>query len=555
MTSTFARRSHYFESNGYYGHNRRMGKSSRCRPSSHTAEHSAYSEVHQSDLDAAVTRIQSEYQMFAPVGKNHTLVHMPAPCQPRIEHRRCHQTNHPLPPNCDPLETTTREPLSDTSDFSMVVKKPRQQPATVWRGEMSGHRPTNHHYHQGRGERGRWGDVNNDHTRICRSTMGEKSDPIYHSRPPFPDHPHHPIFYNHPFPHDLMKLPECEEDMPYDRRASTTTTLSSDTTVIRRFSSASTTSSATSSSGSIHLLEKNDTIKESETVTGSNDCTSSEEVTIQKEEEEEEHEEEQEETTESSKQDEAVTGVKKETSSQKIEASMEQQQQQHQPTATEANMHGTIQARCTSTTMHDALPTGHCDDEAEKIPIWADPIKVRENPTRYGALKKYLREHDLSFSSPLPLPKSCTFYFSDTSAAKRTSSAAATSAAASNYIATVKPLFDCHTVRDFSARWRLYKERCNRPSQLLPNQNLYCFRTGVEPMWEDKVNRNGGRLTLCPSKTAMDEVFEWILCSFVGGNLYDHGLVGLVLARRARGDRIELWLDDSASQETMPALK
>ncbi|KAG0182295.1 translation initiation factor eIF4E [Apophysomyces sp. BC1021] len=402
----------------------------------------------------------------------------------------------------------------------MVVKKPRQQhlqqqqqqqqhlqqlqqqQTCAWRGDMSGHRQYYHHHQhpppQGRGE-------------------------------------------------------ECEEEGVFcGRRASTTTTISSDTAAVRRFSSTSTTSSATSSSGSVHLLEKNDTIKEGEMVTRSDEPPRSEDTAAETEDDDEPEEEEEKEAESTVPDQKVVVAPAKEvTFAQEIETVIDQQEQ---ATPTESKNHGTSHVRRTSTTMHDASPTGDCDDEAEKIPIWADPIKVRENPTRYEALKKYLCEHNLSFSSSLPLTSPCTFYFSDTSAAKRTP-AATTPTTPNNYISAVKPLFDCHTVREFSARWRLYKERRSRPSQLLPSQNLYCFRTGVEPMWEDKVNQNGGRLTMCPTKTAMDEAFEWILCSFVGGNLYDHGLVGLVLARRARGDRIELWLDDSASQGTIPALK
>ncbi|KAL0088286.1 translation initiation factor eIF 4e-like domain-containing protein [Phycomyces blakesleeanus] len=179
------------------------------------------------------------------------------------------------------------------------------------------------------------------------------------------------------------------------------------------------------------------------------------------------------------------------------------------------------------------------------MPVWADPKRVRENPTRYAFLKNYLQQHNISFSSVLPLPTSCTFYFSDTRQAK----------ASANYIAAVKPLFDCHSVWDFSAQWRSFKEHRGKPSHWPVNQNIYCFVEGVEPMWEDKTNREGGRLTLCPPKTALDDVFEWALCSFVGGNLTDFGLVGIVLSRRTRSDRIELWLNASATLATIPRLK
>jgi hypothetical protein len=74
------------------------------------------------------------------------------------------------------------------------------------------------------------------------------------------------------------------------------------------------------------------------------------------------------------------------------------------------------------------------------------------------------------------------------------------------------------------------------------NQTLYSFCQGVEPMWEDEVNKHGGRITVM---LPPDELVDWLLCGFVGGNLV--GMVGLVLSKRARGDRVELWLDTTSN--------
>ncbi|KAI7870501.1 uncharacterized protein EV154DRAFT_431694 [Mucor mucedo] len=169
-------------------------------------------------------------------------------------------------------------------------------------------------------------------------------------------------------------------------------------------------------------------------------------------------------------------------------------------------------------------------------PVWADPIKVQENPTRFEEATSYLRENQISFSSSLPLLKPCTFYFSDTNIKQHC------------YISAVNAVFQCDTVWQFSSRWRLYKQTYSKkPSQLLPNQNLFCFINGVEPMWEDKVNEKGGRLTITIQNNGkhLDDVSEWIICALVGGGIYDYGVVGIVVSKRNRGDRIELWLDES----------
>lgn len=187
--------------------------------------------------------------------------------------------------------------------------------------------------------------------------------------------------------------------------------------------------------------------------------------------------------------------------------------------------------------------------EREEIPIWADPVRIRENPTRYQYVRDYMKRQGLSTQSPLPLPSKYVFYFSETQSAKHQKIATA------NYMSSVRTMFECETVWQFASRWRQYKTQVNRPSQMQPNQNLYCFLKGVAPMWEDPRNKNGGRLTICPARAQLDEVFDWVLSSFVGGNLSDEGTVGAVLSRRSRGDRVELWLDETASSSAVAALK
>jgi hypothetical protein len=169
-------------------------------------------------------------------------------------------------------------------------------------------------------------------------------------------------------------------------------------------------------------------------------------------------------------------------------------------------------------------------------PAWADPIKIKENPVRYEYTASYLSEREIPHDSMLPLPKPCVFHFSDSNNKQKT------------YGSMIKTLFECDTVCNFSARWRLFKKRA---SKLETNQNIYCFLKGVEPMWEDEVNQKGGRLTF--HHAMLDDLFEWLLFCLVGGNI--QGAVGLIVSRRSRGDRIELWLDGSASQATLPDLK
>ncbi|KAI9307538.1 translation initiation factor eIF 4e-like domain-containing protein [Cunninghamella echinulata] len=169
-----------------------------------------------------------------------------------------------------------------------------------------------------------------------------------------------------------------------------------------------------------------------------------------------------------------------------------------------------------------------------------------------------MNKNNIPSTSSLPLLRQVVFYFGDTSKSKSKSSSSSTTTApgADHYRSTMDKLFACQTIWQFSARWRHYKEVYQqRPSQMSVNQNLYCFHQGVEPMWEDPVNKEGGRLTLCPGKNILDECFDWLLCSFVGGSLISYGMVGIVLSKRARADRIELWLDASAHSDILSNLR
>ncbi|KAK4518585.1 uncharacterized protein ATC70_008804 [Mucor velutinosus] len=191
-------------------------------------------------------------------------------------------------------------------------------------------------------------------------------------------------------------------------------------------------------------------------------------------------------------------------------------------------------------------------EEEQQLPIWADPIKVKENPTRFQYTKSYLQQRGMLNDGSLPLIKPCVFYFSDTAGSRVT-----TQSKQPEYISTVKPVFECGSVWEFAARWRTFKEKCNKkPSQLTANQNIFCFIHGIQPMWEDPVNKDGGRFfVIVYDNQLLGELFEWILCAFVGGNFAEDGVVGVTVSKRFRGDRIEFWFDKSADESKVPEFK
>jgi Eukaryotic initiation factor 4E len=188
---------------------------------------------------------------------------------------------------------------------------------------------------------------------------------------------------------------------------------------------------------------------------------------------------------------------------------------------------------------HTPLNSIKEEEVVPEVPIWADTDKMNEHPTEFQKAVAYLKENGIPFDSSLPLLHNVILYFSDTSTAK--------SKNANSYSSTIRPMFMCETVWQFSSRWRKFKERFSAPSQMMPNQNLYFFRQGVEPMWEDPINTKGGRMTLSPTKMALDEIWEVVLSAFVGGTCHN-SVVGVVMSRRGRGDRIEIWMDEQGRE-------
>ncbi|KAI9024952.1 translation initiation factor eIF 4e-like domain-containing protein [Phycomyces nitens] len=451
-----------------------------------------------SDWDAAMNKLLSEQSIFEPLqGAPHPMQFPRRASKATFRHVQPRQEDYPMYTfHNDPLETTTKEPLDPgLLDIKNIKHSVCVHPYNVYEAES---------YYSS-----------------ANVVACERGPDIL----AYAQYKHH---HEHEYEHE-------QDSRRVSSTSSDTLTTSSGATC-RRFSSASTASSkssAPSCSTPRTSISKTKVTPPAQTPSSSHSSHSS--------------------GSHSSSIDVSSTGLPitskkedKEVTFMEVEQVQKVPHQQHQNLQQHPQMvlqsHARSQAGATSTT-----PSPVVFDVAVEpsMPVWADPKRVRENPTRYAFLKSYLEQHNIPFSSVLPLPTPCTFYFSDTRQAK----------AASNYIAAVKPLFDCHSVWDFSAQWRTFKERKGKPSHWPANQNVYCFVDGVEPMWEDKVNKDGGRLTLSPPKSALDDVFEWALCSFVGGNLAEFGLVGIVLSRRVRSDRIELWLDSSATPATIPRLR
>ncbi|KAG0221274.1 hypothetical protein B0O80DRAFT_422149 [Mortierella sp. GBAus27b] len=148
------------------------------------------------------------------------------------------------------------------------------------------------------------------------------------------------------------------------------------------------------------------------------------------------------------------------------------------------------------------------------------------------------------YPDEMPLSDEWTLFFSDTSRAKEGDVEGA-------YSSAITPLFSCGTVPQFATSWKYVRERV-KPANLGLDQNLHWFKKGVKPMWEDPKNKYGGRLTLSPPRVLLDVVWETVLILMAGDVLDFNGeTTGAVLARRKRGDRVEVWLSADDTPEAV----
>mmetsp|Transcript_7827 Transcript_7827/g.12522 ORF Transcript_7827/g.12522 Transcript_7827/m.12522 type:complete len:225 (-) Transcript_7827:151-825(-) len=92
--------------------------------------------------------------------------------------------------------------------------------------------------------------------------------------------------------------------------------------------------------------------------------------------------------------------------------------------------------------------------------------------------------------------------------------------------------------------WRIFNN-LDKPSKMEVSANLHIFKEGIKPMWEDPINKKGGKLVIsvrAQDKGVLDKYWEDLVLALVGETL-DPGneLCGAVASKRKAADRISLW--------------
>ncbi|MBN3320617.1 IF4EB factor, partial [Atractosteus spatula] len=112
------------------------------------------------------------------------------------------------------------------------------------------------------------------------------------------------------------------------------------------------------------------------------------------------------------------------------------------------------------------------------------------------------------------------------------------------------------TVEDF---WALYNN-IKVASKLSSGCDYSVFKDGIEPMWEDRSNKCGGRWLITLSKqqrhTELDRFWlDTLLCIIGEGfDVYSADVCGAVINVRAKGDKIAIWTTNAENREAVTCI-
>lgn len=121
--------------------------------------------------------------------------------------------------------------------------------------------------------------------------------------------------------------------------------------------------------------------------------------------------------------------------------------------------------------------------------------------------------------------------------------------------ASLAELCSFDTVADF---WGCYGHIA-RASDVDVACDIYLFKKGVKPTWEDPANSEGGRWTIRVKKDdtgRTSRLFEKLVLAFLGCQFSsDNDITGVVVSVKEKEDTISVWNSSRDVQQTIAAIK
>jgi translation initiation factor 4E len=107
------------------------------------------------------------------------------------------------------------------------------------------------------------------------------------------------------------------------------------------------------------------------------------------------------------------------------------------------------------------------------------------------------------------------------------------------YEQTLHEIGTARTAEDF---WRIYSH-LKRPSTLPVVSDFHLFKKGIRPIWEDDVNKKGGKWVVRMKKGVADRYWEDLVLNLIGDQFGEAGedVCGAVLSVRNGEDILSIW--------------
>lgn len=92
------------------------------------------------------------------------------------------------------------------------------------------------------------------------------------------------------------------------------------------------------------------------------------------------------------------------------------------------------------------------------------------------------------------------------------------------------------------------------PDYALYNCMFFCMKNGITPMWEDKLNRNGGYFSYRVLNKNVPDVWRQLMLALTSGNLcvnkkHESAINGITLSPKKNFCVIKIWLNTLSFQD------
>lgn len=122
---------------------------------------------------------------------------------------------------------------------------------------------------------------------------------------------------------------------------------------------------------------------------------------------------------------------------------------------------------------------------------------------------------------------------------------------AKSWKANLRLVTSFDTVEDF---WAVYNH-IQAASRLQSGCDYSMFKEGIEPMWEDERNKQGGRWLVNTQKNfrqqELDRLWRETLMLLIGESFgeYSDSVCGAVVQIRTKGDKLAIWTSNASDQD------